>query len=249
MQVPRRTETLVLAGAHTPVARSKYPYFLRYAGMAPSPTLSPSSADFSIITRAPIWLATGVRGGNRVKTKGALGFANSVSSSRGARQAAPAPFDALLAWNTGIQPTKVLDDMAAAQRHGLAGSHQCVDAGADDRRDDGHDPSGGPGCQARMPGRQAAPGHEWRRACRRTACDRICWRGHMKLDFDERGTGFDWDGLLVAAALPDPGWRCRPEAAPVPVAPKLRDAILSLPRDHALRHAYLRKRWSRAAWE
>ena len=73
----------------------------------------------------------------------------------------------------------------------------------------------------------------------------------MKLDVDEHCDDFGCGGLLVTALEPDATWpwRCQFEAAPGPVAPKLRDAILGLPRDNALRHSYLRKRWSLAACE
>ena len=73
----------------------------------------------------------------------------------------------------------------------------------------------------------------------------------MKLDVDEHCDDFGCGGLLVTALEPDATWpwRCQFEAAPAPVAPKLRDAILGLPRDNALRHSCLRKRWSLAACE
>jgi hypothetical protein len=71
----------------------------------------------------------------------------------------------------------------------------------------------------------------------------------MKLDVDEHCDDFGCSDLLVTAPEPDATWpwRCQFETVPAPVAPKLRDAILGLPRDNTLRHAYLRKRWSLAA--
>ena len=73
----------------------------------------------------------------------------------------------------------------------------------------------------------------------------------MKLDVDEQRDDFGCGGLLVTVPEPDATWpwRCQFETAPAPVAPKLRDAILGLPRDNTLRHAYLRKRWSFTACE
>ncbi|MGE0849658.1 MAG: hypothetical protein AB7O44_08550 [Hyphomicrobiaceae bacterium] len=56
----------------------------------------------------------------------------------------------------------------------------------------------------------------------------------------------------MAAAQRATGWPDRVSASTrdcILKAPKLRDAILGLPRDNTLRHAYLRKRWSFTACE
>jgi hypothetical protein len=54
----------------------------------------------------------------------------------------------------------------------------------------------------------------------------------------------DHDSRLATVLCPRPGWQARFGAASGSTIPNLRDAILGLPRDDALRRAYLRGRWS-----